>query len=123
MHLVSTELFLFYESDSLLFYSRRLHDLQGNLDRTNKGKNARAMRFVATMSEGIGQGPREATLFVFQEHKERLLAPVAGLSTYRGDSAIMRHVKHELCMQTSDVLSLDSPTMDCLVGPYSGAVL
>lgn len=123
VHLVSTELFLFYEPDSLLFYSRCLHDLQGNLDRTNKGRKGRAIRFIATMSEGTGQGPREATLSIFQEHKERLLVPVAELFIYRGDRAIMRHPKHELCMQTRDIFSLDSSTTDYLVGPYLDAVL
>ena len=44
VHLVSTELFLFYKPDPLLLYSRSLHDLQGNLDRTKKGKKERAVR-------------------------------------------------------------------------------
>lgn len=93
VHLVSTQLFLFHKPDSLLFYSRCLHDLQGNLDRTKKGKKERAVGYG---SDDVGRhqagSERVDASFFFQEHKERPYT-VAGLSMCRGDRATIIHAK------------------------------
>lgn len=77
VHLVSSELFLFYKPDSLLFYSRCLHDLQGNLDRTQTkgGRKSGAMR-----SENVGRyqaGLEKGDALCFPEVQGAIMRTVA----------------------------------------------
>lgn len=77
VHLVSSELFLFYKPDPLLFYSRCLHDLQGNLDRT-KVKGGRKSGTVRGDNVGRHQtGLEEGDTFRFPEAQGAITRTVA----------------------------------------------